>query len=73
MTDRGLTEQFDILYEEYVKPVEKEHAGEYVVVASDGRMVFGSSLTEAVTKASEIFGPGNYAYKVGDRIVGKWR
>jgi hypothetical protein len=73
MPDRGLTEQFDALYDKYVKPIEAEHSGEYVAVAPDGRMLFGKTLNEVVFSAREVLGPGNYTYKVGDRVVGKWR
>ena len=61
------------LYEQYAKPLEKEHQGEYVAVSRTGETILGRTLGETVRKASDSFGPGNYVFKVGQRSVGKWR
>lgn len=37
------------LYEQYGKPLEAEHEGEYVVISDSGKTIVGKSLTEAVT------------------------
>jgi hypothetical protein len=37
------------LYEQYGKPLEAEHKGEYVVISNSGKTIVGKSLTEAVT------------------------
>jgi hypothetical protein len=63
----------EAIYERYVMPVEHDHAGKYVAVAPDGRMLFGQDLHEVIAKASRTFGPGNYIYRVGERAVGNWR
>ena len=61
------------LYEQYGKPLEAEHTGEYVAIAKDGGTLLGSSLQEVVDNATEALGPGNFVYKIGPRVVGKWR
>jgi hypothetical protein len=65
--------QPDALYDTFVKPVETERWGEYVVVTADGRMVFAPTLYEAVSEARKTLGRGTFAFKVGDRVVGKIR
>ena len=61
------------LYDRYVKPLEQEHMGEYVVVASDGRSVRGSSELDALDKGVAALGRGHFLFKVGDVAVGKIR
>lgn len=60
------------LYTRYVKPLELEHTGEYVAVASDGRIVIGSTLIDTVDQAASSLGPDNVVFEVEDRAVGKW-
>ena len=64
---------YDDLYERYGKPLEAEHAGEYLAVSPSGQAILGTSLREAARQASETFGPGNFLYRVGEKSVGKWR
>jgi len=63
----------DRLYQQHVKPMEREHAGEYVAVTADGQMVFGGTMVETARRARESFGPGSFLFKVGTKAVGKWR
>lgn len=63
----------DRLYEQYVKPLEPEYSGTYVAVSPKGETLFGATLLEACQKATAIFGPGNFVFKVGEKAVGKWR
>jgi hypothetical protein len=51
------------LYEQYGKPLEAEHAGEYVVISDSGKTILGKSLTEVVANAIETFGNGQFAFK----------
>ena len=37
----------DQLYAQYGKPLEAEHAGKYVAIAPDGRLVLGQTMLEA--------------------------
>jgi hypothetical protein len=62
----------DKLYEQYGKPLESQHRGEYLAVSRDGRTLLASSLPDVVEQAAEAFGPENYIFKVGDKAVGKW-
>lgn len=68
-----LLEQADRLYEQYGKPLEQEHWGEYIAIFPDGRFVLGQSRLEVLDQALAQFGPGSFLYKVGVRVVGRWR
>lgn len=63
----------DQLYAQYGKPLEAEHAGKYVAVAPDGRLVLGQTMLETAQRARDRFGPGSFLFKVGTKAVGKWR
>lgn len=62
----------DRLYTRYVEPLEREHAGEYAAVTTDGRIVIGPTLLGTVEEAVSTLGPRNVVFKVGERAVGKW-
>jgi hypothetical protein len=61
------------LYEQYGKPLEREHTGEYVVISNSGKTIVGKSLTEVVTRAIATFGKGHFVFKIGSRAVGSFR
>lgn len=61
----------DRLYEQYGKPLEAEHWGEFVVISTEGRTLLAPDLLEAVRQASDAFGPGSFVFKVGPRAVGR--
>jgi hypothetical protein len=61
------------LYEQYGKPLEREHTGEYVVIANNGSTIVSKSMTEAVTRAIATFGKGHFVFKIGSRAVGSFR
>jgi hypothetical protein len=61
------------LYEQFGKPLELAHLGEFVAIAPDGRTVLGTSAHEVGHRAKATFGPGNFVFKLGPRVVGKWR
>ena len=67
-------QEADVLYERYVKPLERGHSGHYVGVSRDGKTVIGSTLIEVVRQAAAAFGKGNsVVFRVGDRVVGRVR
>ncbi len=72
-SDQGQLDEADRLYEQYGKPFEAEHWGEYVAIARDGRVVLAPTLLEAVQQAASVLGSDNHVFKVGERTVGKWR
>ena len=72
-SSQQLMEQAESLYEQYGRPLEKEHWGKYVAIVQDGRLALGTSRLEALDKALAQFGPGSFLFKVGDRVVGRWR
>jgi hypothetical protein len=62
-----------VLYEQYGKPLEADHKGEYVVISESGKTIVGKSLTEVVTHAIDTFGKGHFVFKIGSRAVGSFR
>lgn len=73
ISGQQLIERAESLYVLYGKPLEKEHWGEYVAIFPDGRWVLGSSRVEALDQALVQFGAGSFVFKVGEKVVGKWR
>ena len=72
-SSQQLMKEGDQLYEQYGKPLEKEHWGEFIAIFPDGRTVLGSSQLEILEQALDEFGPGSFLFKVGEKAVGKWR
>ena len=63
-----------LLYEKHAKGLEAEHHGEFVAIASDGRIIIGENDIAVLKKAIMDFGRGNFAFRrVGFRTMGKWR
>lgn len=63
----------DQLYEQYGKPLERDHEGDYLAIAPDGRTLMGHTLLDVAQRAKEAFGPGSFLFKIGPKAVGKWR
>jgi hypothetical protein len=63
----------DRLYEQYGRPLEQQHRGEYVAISPAGKTILGRSRLETAKLAKEQFGPGSFLFKVGPRAVGRWR
>lgn len=62
----------DRLYQQYVKPLEQEHGGEYVAVSLLGQVIFARTLVEAMQRADDAFGTDQaVVFKVGAKAVGK--
>lgn len=61
------------LYERYAQPLEAEHWGEFIAIAEDGRILLGPSLWEVTEEALNTLGPGGFIFKIGEKVVGKWR
>ena len=58
--------RLDRVYEQYVKPVEQDHLGEYVLVTPAGEMIFASSQAELVERTGHIRGTDNRLFTVGE-------
>jgi hypothetical protein len=58
------------LYEQYGKPLERDHKAEYVVISDSGKTIVGQSLLEVITQAIKTFGKGHFVFKIGRRAVG---
>ncbi|MDP9381767.1 MAG: hypothetical protein M3Q29_16805 [Chloroflexota bacterium] len=70
----GLAEAHE-LYDRYVKVLESEHWGEFVAVTPDGRTFLGMSKSDVLDQLLDAVGPGSgsYVFRVGPRVVGRWR
>jgi hypothetical protein len=73
MTQEQLRKQdADKLYAKYVKPLERDHRGQYVTVNRFGATLLAPTLLEAIEKADTIFGPRQtVTFKIGSKVVGK--
>ena len=61
------------LYEQYGKPLEEDHKGEYVAIASDGQTILGTDPDEVLRRAVAAFGSGKFALaRVGEKAFDKW-
>jgi hypothetical protein len=69
----ALKEQADKLYEQYGKPLEHEHWGEYVAIFPDGKTIIGRTRLEVANQALQTIGRGSFLFKIGERAVGRWR
>jgi hypothetical protein len=63
----------DALYDQFGKPFEDEHKGEFIALSKDGKTLLGPTALDVMQKARAAFGPGSFIFKVGDRSAGKWR
>ena len=70
---RAEIEEMDAIYDRFVKPLEAEHLGEFVAVSRDGRTLLGPNSRDLTRRAKGAFGPSNYIFRIGPRVVGKWR
>jgi hypothetical protein len=61
------------LYDRYVRPLESEHKGEYAAVSPHGALVLGKTFLDTLEEARSGLGAGSVVFKIGDRVVGKWR
>jgi hypothetical protein len=68
-----LARQGERLYDLYAKSLEAEHAGKFVAIAPDGRLMIGDTMREVAIDANGAFGRGNFLFKIGPRSVGRWR
>lgn len=60
------------LYEQYGKPLERDHPGEYLAVSPKGQTLLGDDLLTLSKEATKHSGPGNVIFKIGDIAVGEW-
>jgi hypothetical protein len=64
----------DLLYEQYGKPLEREHTGEYAAIGSDGRIILGTDELSVALQAEQAFGAGAFALRrVGHDAELRWR
>jgi hypothetical protein len=63
----------DQLYEQYGKPLEPEHTGEYVAISPSGQTVLGSTVAEAMERADTAQLSDSIIFHIGQRWVWKLR
>jgi hypothetical protein len=62
----------DRLYQQYVKPLEKDHRGQYAAVSLQGQTILAATLLEVMQRAEDEFGTRQtVVFKVGAKAVGK--
>ena len=61
----------DRLYEQYGKPLEADHWGEYVAIAPDGRTLIGDDDRTLLRDALRSLGPGGHTFRIGPRAMGR--
>jgi hypothetical protein len=68
-----LEQQAERLYEKYAKPLEAEHNGKYIAISPKGEVIVGETMLDVAQEATDTFGRGNFLFKLGPRVVGRWR
>ncbi len=62
------------LYDRYGKSLEAEHYGEFVAISpTTGQTIIGPTRREVAQEALQILGDGMFLFKIGERVVGRWR
>ncbi len=54
------------VYDQYVKPVEQTHLGEYALVRPNGEIVFATNLPDLVEKTQYMVHRDNCLFRVGE-------
>ncbi len=62
----------DRLYDEFARPLEQEHYGEFIAITRDGRTLLGLTLLDVARRAKETFGERTFLFKIGPKAVGRW-
>ncbi len=61
------------LYEEYGKPLEEAHRGEYLAIGPDGHTIIVKRSGEVLRKALDTFGSDNFGlFRIGHRAFARW-
>jgi hypothetical protein len=61
------------LYEQYGKPLEQQHTGEFVAIGPEGQTILGTDPDRVLRQAIDTFGSGNFAItRVGEKTFGQW-
>jgi len=62
----------DRLYDEFARPLEQEHYGEFIAITRDGRTLLGPSLLDVALRAKDTFGERTFLFKIGPKSVWRW-
>jgi hypothetical protein len=58
--------RFERRYQQYVKPFERDHWGEFALVTPDGQVVLAVSLEDLMEKTMGMDNDDNCLFKVGE-------
>ena len=68
-----MAEELSRLYEQYGKPFEENHKGEYLAIGFGGETILGKRSGEVLKRAVQELGSGNFVLvRVGYRTFGRW-
>lgn len=67
----ALNRRADELYDQYAKPLEDDHRGEYIAVSPTGQVLLGEDLCEVARQALEASGRGSFLFKLGPRAIAR--
>lgn len=67
------TQESLAVYTQYVKPLEKNHRGEYAAVSKGGEIVLAPTLLDVMEQAERSLVADSYVFRIGDIAVGRWR
>jgi len=62
----------DRLYDEFARPLEQEHYGEFIAITRDGQTLLGPTLIDVALRANDTFGERTFLCKIGPKAVGRW-
>ena len=63
-----------VLYEQYGRPLEPDHKGEFIAISDDGEVILGLDKLRVDLEALARFGSGNYAFRrIGFTFEASWR
>ena len=67
--DLNVFERVNALYERYGKPLEAEHWGKFIAIASDGRTLLGTDMHATHREGRKAFGEGVFLFHVGEKYI----
>lgn len=63
--------EMDRLYEQYGRPLEADHWGEYLAISENGETLLAPTLDEIMELPHEKLGPRSLIVKIGEVTIGR--
>ena len=70
-SDKHAFDEFEVFYDRYGRPLEAEHWGKVVAIATDGRTLLGTDVYQVEDKAFDTLDDCFILFKVGLMPVGR--